>query len=125
MPKGLPLAVKDNLEKCRSAAIAAVEVYNRPGPRFRTAHFTVLIVMSWTALLHAIFYNKGMKPWFKKKGSKPRGDRLLPLIVLSDSFSPNFLTGCSTRKCGVGYITPQAASSLPSFQCRVRQEMSP
>lgn len=31
MSKGLPVVVKDNLEKCRSAAIAAVDVYNRPG----------------------------------------------------------------------------------------------
>jgi hypothetical protein len=32
MPKGLPVVAKDNLEKCRSAAIAAVDAYNRPGP---------------------------------------------------------------------------------------------
>ena len=75
MPKGLPVAVKDNLEKCRSAAIAAVDTYNRPGPRFRTAHYIVLIVIAWTALLHAIFYKKGTKPWYKKKGTNPKGDR--------------------------------------------------
>jgi hypothetical protein len=46
MSKGLPVAVRDNLEKCRSAAIAAVDTYNRPGPRFRTAHYIVLIVIA-------------------------------------------------------------------------------
>ena len=75
MPKGLPLAVRDNVEKCRSAAIAAVDVYNRPGPRFRTAHYIILIVLSWTALFHAIFYKKAIKPWYKKKGANPKGDR--------------------------------------------------
>jgi Protein of unknown function (DUF3644) len=75
MPKGLPRAAKDNLEKCRAATIAAVEVYNRPGPRFRTAHYIVLIVIAWTALFHAIFYRKRRKPWYKKKGKNPKGDR--------------------------------------------------
>jgi desulfoferrodoxin (superoxide reductase-like protein) len=75
MPKGLPQSVKDNIEKCRAAAIAAVDVYNRPGPRFRTAHYIVLIVLAWTALFHAIFYRKRMKPWYKIKGRNPRGDR--------------------------------------------------
>jgi hypothetical protein len=75
MPKSLPRAARDNLEKCRAATIAAVDVYNRPGPRFRTAHFIVLIVMAWTALFHAIFYRKRRKPWYKKKGKNPKGDR--------------------------------------------------
>src|SRR5882724_11296427 len=75
MSKGLPRAARDNIEKCRAATIAAVDVYNRPGPRFRTAHFIVLIVMAWTALLHAIFYRKRKKPWYKKKGKNPKGDR--------------------------------------------------
>ena len=75
MPKSLPRATRDNLEKCRAATLAAVDVYNRPGPRFRTAHFIVLIVIAWTALFHAIFYRKRKKPWYKKKGKNPKGDR--------------------------------------------------
>lgn len=77
MPKGLPVIVKDNLEKCRSAAIAAVDVYNRPSPRFRTAHYIILIVVAWTGLLHAIFYRKRIKPWYRKKGkgTNPKRDR--------------------------------------------------
>jgi uncharacterized protein DUF3644 len=77
MAKALPHATKENLEKCRSAAIAAVDAYNRPGPRFRTAHFIVLIVIAWTALFHAIFYKRHVKPWYKKKGTNPKGDRYL------------------------------------------------
>ena len=75
MPKGLPQAVRDNIEKSRAATTAAVDIYNRPGPGFRTAHFVVLIVMAWTALFHAIFYRKRRKPWYKRKGKNPKGDR--------------------------------------------------
>lgn len=75
MSKGLPRSVRDNIEKCRAAAISAVDVYNRPGPQFRTALYIVLIVMAWTALFHAIFYKKHINPWYKKPGVKPKGDR--------------------------------------------------
>ena len=72
MPKSLPRAARDKLEKCRAASIASVDVYNRPGPRFRTAHFIVLIVMAWTAIFHAIFYRKRRKPWYKRKGKRSK-----------------------------------------------------
>ncbi|MBN1436315.1 MAG: DUF3644 domain-containing protein [Sedimentisphaerales bacterium] len=70
MPRGLPKAVKDNIEKCQMSALAAVEAYNRPGKRFRTAQFLVMIIIAWTALLHAIFYRKGTKPWYKARNGR-------------------------------------------------------
>ena len=70
MPRRFSESVRGNIEKCRAAAVAAVDVYNRPGPRFRTAHFVVLIIISWTALFHAIFYRKGLKPWYRKSHMK-------------------------------------------------------
>ena len=69
MPKALPQTVRDNLEKCKSATLAAVEAYNKPGPRFRTAQYLVMIVIAWTALYHAIFYGRRRRPWYRKKGS--------------------------------------------------------
>jgi hypothetical protein len=69
MPRGLPQSVKDSLEKCRSAAIAAVDAYNRPGPRFRTAQYIILITIAWTALFHAIYYRRGRRPWFRTRPS--------------------------------------------------------
>jgi hypothetical protein len=69
MPRGLPQKVKDHLEKCRWAAIAAVESYNRPNNHFRTALYVVLIIMAWTALFHAIFHRRGRNPWYRKKPS--------------------------------------------------------
>jgi hypothetical protein len=67
MSKGLPKIVRDNVEKCRASAIAAVDVYNRPGPRFRTAQYIVLITIAWTALFHAISYRRKRRPWYRKK----------------------------------------------------------
>lgn len=72
--------VKDNLEKCRCAAIAAVECYNRPGPRFRTAQFVIMIIVAWTGLFHAFFYNKNRRPWYRSKtGTAGRGTRYVKI----------------------------------------------
>jgi len=70
MPRGLPQAVKDNLEKCQLAALAAVESYNRPGRSFRTAQFLVMIVIAWTALFHAIYFKRNTKPWYKLRNGR-------------------------------------------------------
>ena len=69
MPRQYPQTVTDNLDKCRSAALAAVECYNRPGPRFRAAQYLVMIIIAWAALFHAIFYKRGKKPWYKTRTS--------------------------------------------------------
>lgn len=70
MPRGLPQVVRDNVEKCQLAALAAVEAYNRPGKRFRTAQFIVMAVIAWTALFHAIFYRRNVKPWYKLRNGR-------------------------------------------------------
>ena len=72
MPTQLSQITKSNLEKCQSAAIAAVESYNRPGPRFRTALYVVLIVMAWQAFFHAYYYKRKQKPWYQSRSSKSR-----------------------------------------------------
>src|SRR5688572_15173752 len=77
MAKGLPQRARENLEKCRAAAIAAVDVYNRPGPRFRSAHYIVLIVLAWGALFHAISYRRRRNPWYKNAGKTSKGDRYI------------------------------------------------
>lgn len=77
MPR-LPNATIENLEKARSSALAAVEFYNKPGRRFRTRMYAVLMVISWTAIFHAIFYKKKIKPWYVKSG-EGRGKRYLKI----------------------------------------------
>jgi hypothetical protein len=68
MPK-LPNKVKQHLEKARSSALSAVENYNKPGIAFRTRTYTILMVIACTAIFHAIFYRRGMKPWYVKRGT--------------------------------------------------------
>ena len=46
-----------------------MEVYNRPGRRFRTAHYLVMIAIAWTALFHAIFYKRRRRPWYRRMAS--------------------------------------------------------
>ena len=69
VPVRLPNLAKENLDKARSAAIAAVASYNQPGPQFRTAQYLILITVGWTALFHAIFYKQRIRPWYRKRGS--------------------------------------------------------
>ena len=64
--RGLRQVVRHNIEKCRLAAISAVDAYNRPGPRFRTAQYVVLIIIAWTALFHAVFYHRHRRPWYRR-----------------------------------------------------------
>ena len=64
MPRGLPEPVKENLTKARDAALAAVEIYNKPAIDFRAGNYIVLMVIAWTAVFHAVFYRRGTKPWY-------------------------------------------------------------
>jgi len=66
--------VFQHIEKARAAALSAVEVYNKPGSQFKTAHYLVMMTIAWTALFHAVFYKREIKPWHRKKNS---GNRIL------------------------------------------------
>lgn len=70
MPLKYQRVVLDHLEKARSAAISAVEAYNRPGAHFRTAQFIILNSIAWTALFHAVFYKRNVKPWYRSNDGK-------------------------------------------------------
>lgn len=41
--------------KAKESAILAIDIYNRPATAFRSQGFTVMMVIAWTSLLHAIF----------------------------------------------------------------------
>lgn len=75
MPR-LPVEVVANVKKAREAAVLAVEIYNRPATAFRSAAYIVLMVVAWTALFHAIFLRKRMKPYYRKRGSTRRYERV-------------------------------------------------
>lgn len=75
MSRGLPQVVRDNLDKARSAAISAVSTYNSPGISFRTPLYLVLIIISWTAFFHSVFYRRGKKPWYTQKTKSGKRSR--------------------------------------------------
>lgn len=65
--RGLPRAVRDALTKAQDSALLAVEVYNKPAVRFKSAAYVTLMVIAWTSLLHAVFFRKNIKPYYRKK----------------------------------------------------------
>lgn len=69
MPRGLPKSVKRSLEKSRDAALLAVENYNKPAIKFRSGGYIVLMSIAMTALFHAIFFKRKIKPFHRKDGS--------------------------------------------------------
>lgn len=73
--RGLPYDVKALLEKARETALLAVETYNRPTASFRSGAYVVLMIIAWTSLFHAMFFRKGIKPYYRKSGSR-RYDRI-------------------------------------------------
>jgi Protein of unknown function (DUF3644) len=75
MPR-LPVEVVANVKKAREAAVLAVEIYNRPATAFRSSAYIVLMVVACTALFHAIFLRKRIKPYYRKRGSPRRYERI-------------------------------------------------
>lgn len=66
MPRGLPKDVKACLEKSRDSALLAIETYNKPAIKFKSGAYVVLMTISWTALFHAIFFKRKIKPFYKE-----------------------------------------------------------
>lgn len=64
------------LKKSREAALAAVQVFNNPAITFKSEIFVVLMVISWTYLLHAYFRKQGIEyRYFKNAGGRKRFDK--------------------------------------------------
>ncbi len=72
MPRCLPSEVRAHLDKAVESAILAVEVYNKPATKFRSGGYIVLMVVAWTALFHAIFLKRRVKPYYRNDPKNPR-----------------------------------------------------
>lgn len=68
--KGLPIQVKSSLNKALDSALLAVETYNKPATKFKSAGYIVLMCIAWTSLLHAIFYRRKIKPIYKETNGR-------------------------------------------------------
>ena len=75
MPRGLPKKVKISLYKAIDSALLAVETYNKPAVKFKSGGFIVLMTIAWTSLFHAIFFKRGIKPFYKDKKRKNRYEK--------------------------------------------------
>jgi hypothetical protein len=53
--------LKPYVQKARDAALLAVEIYNKPAVSFKSPAYIFLMVLAWTALLHAIVLRSGGK----------------------------------------------------------------
>lgn len=59
------------LKKSREAALAAVQIFNNPNITFKSESYIVLMIVSWTYLLHAYFREKRIEyRYFEKHGQR-------------------------------------------------------
>lgn len=59
------------LRKSREAALAAVQIFNNPNISFKAESYTVLMIISWTYLLHAYYRsNKIDYRYFMQRGKR-------------------------------------------------------
>lgn len=70
--KGLPREIRNLISKARESVLLAVETYNRPTAVFRSGAYVVLVCLGLTALFHAIFLKRKIRPWHKKRPGSRR-----------------------------------------------------
>ena len=68
--KRIGKTVRPYLEKTRESALLAVEVYNKPAISFRSAGYICLMIVAWTALMHAIFVRRDHLPYYRHKNGR-------------------------------------------------------
>lgn len=68
--KRIGRSLRPYLEKARDSALLGIEVYNKPAIKFRSSGYIALMVIAWTALLHAVFIRQGIKPYYKNAKGK-------------------------------------------------------
>ena len=60
------------IDKCREAALLAIQIYNNPLISFRAPGYIVNMVIAYTALLHAIFERNRIEYWYKEEDGSPK-----------------------------------------------------
>lgn len=66
-----PPNVECYLNKAKESALLAIDAYNRPMTPFRTQGFTVMMMIAWTSLFHAIFERDKVDYHYYERG-KPK-----------------------------------------------------
>jgi len=68
--KRIGKTVRPHLQKALDSALLAVEIYNKPAVSFKSSGYITLMVIAWTALFHAIFFSKRIKPYRKQSNGR-------------------------------------------------------
>ena len=64
------------IKKSREAALASVQIFNNPALMFKSEIFIVLMMISWTYLLHAYYRKKQVEyRYYKMVGARRRFDK--------------------------------------------------
>ena len=64
------------LKKSREAALAAVQIFNNPNISFKSESYVVLMIITWTYLLHAYFRDKKIEyQYHEQKGKRRKFDK--------------------------------------------------
>ena len=58
--------------KAREAALHALDSYNRPSTLFRSEGFTVMMVVAWRSLFHAVFEKRGTNYFYLNDDNTPK-----------------------------------------------------
>ncbi len=68
MPRGVSRA-RQLVAKARQQALHAVGAYNNPLTTFKSGTYVVPMHLAWAALFHAVFWKRGIKPWYRRPNS--------------------------------------------------------
>ncbi len=63
-------AVRNLVQKSIESAILSVEIYNKPTVQFRTGAYASLMVIAWTAAMHAVYERDSVSYFWKKKNGR-------------------------------------------------------
>lgn len=88
--------------KAQQSATLAVDVYNRPATQFRTEGYIVLMVVAWTAALHAIFERDGVDYIDRDQNGDP--------VMIGEDQKARAIGDCIRERFGDG--TPPVRTNL-------------
>jgi hypothetical protein len=59
------------LRNAKSALLAAIEIYNKPGFSYRDECFVILLLNAWELILKALISKNGKSIYYRKKRGEP------------------------------------------------------
>lgn len=126
MPRGFAREVAVHLEKAKESATAAVDCYNRSGTRFRSGSYIVLMCIAWTSLLHAVYFKRKQKPFYRDKKYPKRyvrvdGDyKAWELATCLDQYFPGIASPIADNlRFLIGLRNKIEHRSMPELDCHI------